>query len=147
MLEHMGAFLIDQWLWNVTWDWYHIPLSIFLLAVFFKFFLRLNVIASVLIAVSSTISSFIVYTFFAVGGLIYLFNFNYQEALQGKAVVADSLHACMYVGMIYTLLQAVFFVVLNKYYSIKLPKMIVAAFIANMIAAVLVYLVVPNPLM
>lgn len=146
MLTRIGNFLIDQWLWNVTWDWYHIPISVFVLTVFFKFFLRINVIASVLIALSSAVSSFITYTLFVVGGLIYLLNFRYEEVLQGKAMVADPLHACLYVGIIYTVLQAVFFVILNKYYPVQWGKMITAAFVANMVAAGLVYLVAPNPL-
>lgn len=117
------------------------------MVIFFRFFLRINSIASVLIALSSIITALIVYTGFVVGVLMYIFKFAYQESLQGQAMVADPLHACVYVGIIYTVLQSIFFIVLHRYYPINRLKMIGATAIANMLTAGIIYLTLPNPLM
>ena len=147
MFTEIGNFFIDQWLWNVTWDWYHIPLSIFFMTILFKYFLRINIISSLLIAAGSTAASFLTYTLFVVGILMYVFKFNYDQALQMQEVLADPLHACLYVATIYTVLQTVFFMVLNRFYPVHRIKMIIAAAVANMITAGLIYLVLPNPIM
>ena len=147
MFTEIGNFLIDQWLWNVTWDWYHIPISIFFMTILFKCFLRINIISSVLIALSSTIASFMAYTLFVVGVLMYVFKFNYNQAVQGQEIIADPLHACLYVAIIYTVLQAIFFIALNHYYPVPRLKMILVAAVANALTAGTIYLVLPNPLM
>jgi len=147
MVTRMGNFLIDQWLWNITWDWYHIPLSMLLMIVFFRFFLRMDIVASVVIALSATVAASITFSLFVVGVLITLFNYTYQAILQSAAMVADPLHACIYVGIIYTIIQAIFFVILNRYYKVHYIKMIVACFVANMLSAGIIYLLLPNPLM
>lgn len=147
MFTRVGNFFIDQWLWNITWDWYHIPITIFFMVLFFRFFLRINSIAAVLIALSSIGTALIVYTGFVVGVLMYIGKFAYQESLQGQSMVADPLHACVYVGLIYTVLQSIFFIVLHRYYPINRLKMIGVTAIANMLAAGIIYLTLPNPLM
>lgn len=147
MFTRIGNFFIDQWLWNITWDWYHIPIDILFMVIFFKFFLRLNIVASVLIALSSTITAFVVYTGFVIGVLMYLFNFRYHEVFQSYTMVADPLHACLYVGIIYTILQSIFISVLHNYYPVPRIKMIIVISISNLLTVGMVYLVVPHSLM
>jgi hypothetical protein len=147
MFTKIGDFFIDQWLWNVTWDWYHIPISIFFMALLLKFFLRMNVISCVVIAVSSVAASFITYTLVVVGVLVYALNFNYNQLLQNQEFIIDPLHACFYLALLYTMLQAAFFALLNRYYPISQAKVLMCAAIANLLTAGVVYLVLPSKLM
>ncbi len=147
MLARVIAFLIDQWLWSVTWGIYHVPIAAVLMAFCGRFFLRLNTIAAVFISVGSMVVSFLLYSVFVAGFLVCLLGYGYQEQLQGQGLVSDPLYACLYSGLIYTFLQTVFFCGVNRYYPISISRMAVAACIVNLVAAGLVYLVVPHSVM
>lgn len=141
MFTQIGTFFIDQWLWSITWDWYHIPLSMVIMILLFRFFLRMDIIISVLLALGSIAATFITFTFFVVSVLIGLFKFRYEAAL--GLDVADSLHACIYVALIYTTLQAVFFIILNRYYTIEYRHMIIVSLVSNLISACFIYQLLP----
>ena len=142
ILTHMGDFLLGQWLWSVTWDWYHIPINIVLMCLAFNWILRLTIIPSAFLAILANLYAFIVYFALVVGGLMYLLNFSYDPYTASPYTASDPLHACIYLGLIYTILQATFFLLIQTRYKINIPVTLALTLICNVLTAFIVCYVV-----
>lgn len=146
MFSRIGDFLLGQWLWSITWDWYHIPINIAVSCLLFKLALRLNIIPSVLIAFLANIYSFIVFGLFAFIVLYYLFGIDFTPE-QASFMVAQPLHACIYLGLIYATIQMSAFALLQIWYKTNYWEMVSLAFLSNLVTALLVNSMVANPLL
>jgi len=78
ILSSVGNFLLSEWLWSITFDWYHIPVSLFLCGIWFYRALRIPLISSFLLALFSYLYALCIFAFFIVVVLLYIFNFSYS---------------------------------------------------------------------
>lgn len=147
MITRIGNFLIDQWLWQITWDWYHALVLLLCMTLLFRFVLRINSIAAVLLSLSSIVATIATYTMFVVGILMYVLRFSYHELVIDQAMVADPLQACIYLGIVYTVLQTLYFAILNRYYRIPWQRMAIITVLCNALASAITYLMLPSPLL
>lgn len=146
MFKNIGDFLLSEWLWSITWDWYHVPVTIVISCILFKLALRLNIIPAVLIAVMANIYSFIVFSLFSFIFLYYFFGVSFTPE-QTSAMVAAPLHACIYLGLIYAIIQMSAFALVKIWYKINYWEMVSLAFLSNLLAALLINAMMANPLL
>ncbi|GEM_PF-1204449 len=135
----LADFLLSEWLWNVTWGWYHVPINIFVMLFLLKVFGRLKIMPAVLFSVFSQIFSFALFSLIVIFGSIYGFGLKFVPY---DCYVTQTMHPlliCFSLGLIYFVLQSFSFVLTNVFYKINLRLVILIALVSNMISALLVY--------
>jgi len=138
-LKSTADFLLSQWLWNVTWGWYHIPVTMFIMMFLLKFFGRVRIMPSVLISVFSQVFSFALFSLFVVAVPVYLLGLKfvpydcYTQEIMHPAII------CLSLGVIYFLFHILFFLLLDLFYDVPLRFFILISFVANIVSALLVY--------
>lgn len=139
--ESFGNLLLSQWLWNVTWGWYHIPINILFMCFFLKLFVRVSIIPAVFISIFANLYAVALYSAFTVGVLMYACNLNLDPNIPFP--VADPFHASFYLGAIYIVLQFTFFLLLNVFYKLSMFKALLVIIASNMLTAWAVYWLLP----
>jgi hypothetical protein len=139
VLKTVIDFFISTWLWAITWGIYHVPVNIFVMFFLLKFVGKFKIVPSVLLAFFSKIFavtsySLIVFLIVKIFGLKFIPEINVDNA---QAI--NILLACISVGIIYSILQSLFFFIINKFYSINLRITILISFVSNIATALFIY--------
>lgn len=138
-LTTAANFLLSQWLWNVTWGWYHIPVNIFVMMILLKFFGYLRIMPAVLLAFFSQIFSFIVLTAVVLLGPVFCMGLQFQFYDCYAVQALNPLTISLSLGALYFVFQVLFFVIVNAFYSLNLRLLTLIALVGNFITALLVY--------
>lgn len=134
MLNVIGDFLFDKWLWSVTWGWNQIILGLILMWMSLVFFGRKRSVAALILTISAFLFAFVVYSVLIVGIFIYLFEWKFV-ALTEEYVVLNVLSASVCLGMIYSSLQGIFFFILSKWYRLVFLRIFLITIFSNIISA------------
>ena len=130
-------FFLSEWIWAVTWDTYHIPYNIIITLILLKFFLRINMVPAVFMAVGSQLFAFLVLTLCTVGAM-------YMIGIGGGpdsfAYVPRPFYATLFLGLIYAVLQILFFACIKKYFRVPLSTIAVIVFISNNLTVLVTWL-------
>lgn len=137
MIARINDFLLSEWLWSITWDWYHVPISIVIMFVLFNIALRINIVPAVFIALSANIYSFLVYTLLSFGVLHYFLAVPVAEPASFTHI--EPLQACIYLGLIYTAIQISFFMLLKRWHNINVWHMVSMSALGNLLTALIVH--------
>lgn len=138
-LTMAGNFLLSEWLWNVTWGWYHIPVNIFMMLFLLKFFGRMRIMPAVLMSVFSQLFSFFMLSAVVFVVPVYLLGIQFVSYDCYAQQPMHPLAICLSLGAIYFVLHALFFVLINLFYSLNLRLLILIALVSNGLSALLVY--------
>ena len=138
-IKAIEYFLLNSWLWSMTWGIYHIPINILVMMLLLKFIARMKIIPSILMSFFAKVFSTVLYT------LIILFlvfvvklKFVFPDIYQGYTQI-NSLLACISLGVIYSFLQIIFFWIVSRFYVINVGFMVMISFASNIVSALLVY--------
>lgn len=132
-------FLLSEWLWNVTWGWYHIPVNIFVMLFLLKFFGRMRIMPAVLFAFFAQVFSFLLFSVIVVVGPIYLFGLEYTPVDCYTCTEIHPLLISLFLGAIYFFFHALFFFLVSFFYKLNLRLVILISLVANGLTALLVY--------
>jgi len=138
-LTTAADFLLSEWLWNVTWGWYHIPVNTFMMLFLLKFFGRMRIMPSVLLSVFSQLFSFLLLSLIVVVGPMYLLGLTFTPY---DCYVQQAMHpifSSLFLGAIYFLFQIIFFVLVNLSYKLNLRLVILISLVSNLLSALIVY--------
>lgn len=132
-------FLLSEWLWNVMWGWYHIPVNLFMMLFLLKFFGGMRIMPAVLMSVFSQIFSFLFLSAIVFIIPISLLGLQFVPYDCYAQQPMHPLAICLSLGAIYFVLHALFFVLVNLFYSLNLRLLTLIAFVSNGLSALLVY--------
>ena len=132
----MSDFLLDKWLWSVTWGWNQIILGLIFMWMSLVFFDRKGSAAAFLLTISAFLFAFVVYSALIIGIFIYLFEWKFVAAT-AEYVPLNMLGASVWLGIIYSILQSMFFFVLSKWYRLVLPRILLITIFSNISSALL----------
>jgi hypothetical protein len=121
-------FFISEWIWSVTWDAYHIPFNIIITLILLKFFLRIHMVRAVCMAIFSQIFAFFVLSVCAV---IAMYSVGLGGGPETFMVVPKPLYATLYLGLLYALLQIIFFACTQFRYKNQFSTLAVIVLISN----------------
>lgn len=141
MLRYVADFFSGLWLWNMTWDWYHVPINFLLLCLLFNIFAHMNIVQSVLLSLLAHLYAYIIFSLLVAGFLTYLLNYSYDP--NTATYVPDPAHACFYLGTIYAALQISFLALVNIKYKLHLFTAMVVVIISNCLSAGIAYWLLP----
>ncbi len=132
IMSTVSNFFLSEWLWSVTFDWYHIPIAILFMCIVFRFALRIGIIPAVLITFFAHLYGFAVFSLFVVGVLSYLLNVTYNAA---SYAMPTPLLASLYLGFIYTILESSFFLIVSRWYTLRVIPMVIVTLLCNVAAS------------
>lgn len=138
-------FLLSEWLWNVTHGIYLLPLSLIILFFLLKWVERLSAMRALLISLAAHLFSFIIFTGFVVGVLIFIMRLEYippQEVYHSD--VCDKFNVTLYLGLVHVVCQSFFFFLMRKRFDIHLVRVIILSLISMSVASMIVYLLLPK---
>ena len=138
-IEMVEFFFLNTWLWGMTWGVSHVPINIIVMLALFKFVGRLKIMTAILLAFFSKVFASALYTML-VSFLVFVVKLKFipldnVTGIQGS----NLLLACIYLGLIYSALQTIFFLIVNKFYEINLRVITLIVFVSNIISSLLVY--------
>lgn len=138
----MGELLVSEWLWSVTFGFYHLPINIFIMIFFFKFFMGMRIIPAVLLSFFSNIFSWIILSLFVLGVPVYLFKIGFDTST--TQTLSSIMAVSLVLGGLYALVQSLMFVVLDKRMNFDIHRAIAVALMSNGLTALMSYALVPN---
>jgi len=126
----LGQLLVSEWIWSITWGFYHSFINVLIMLVLFKLFLGIRIVPAVLLSFFSQLTSFLFFNLFVI--VVLIFGFGIEFSLDvGWPYIPDQFYATLYLGLIYALLQTGFFVILNHYYKVHVSWVIALTFMSN----------------
>jgi hypothetical protein len=129
MLIYQSAhFFLSEWIWSVTWDVYHVPFNIIITLILLKFFLRINMVRAVCLAIFSQLFAFLVLSICAMGAMYII---GIGGGPDSFMVVPKPLYATVFLGLLYALLQTIFFMCIYFRHKIPLSYLAVIVLISN----------------
>ena len=135
------SFLLNEWLWSITWALYHAPMAFIIMFVLFVFWEGFSCVFSMSLSLVAHLLSFGI-----VAGGIGLFVFWATAGIPGDILSSHSINAwwsSLYLGIMYAIIQSIFFIFVSRIYSLHLYRMIIVAFASNLATSVLIYKLLP----
>ncbi len=132
----IASFILDEWLYSISWGAYHIPINIFIMLFLFKCVMGLRMIPAVFLSLFSNITAMVVFALFAMSVAHFIDIVSYAhtpQELYNPFAIAIGL------GIIYATLQSLLFFIISRKYTFKLRQAIIVAFLSNMVTALCVY--------
>lgn len=124
------SFLRDEWLWSMTWGWYQISLGLLFTWILLMYHSRMKSLPALILTVTSYWSAFVIYTLFIIVGLSQLIKTEHMPVQ-----VVNNLTISLGLAFIFTLIQAFFFKIINRWYRLKLTRVIWVTLLGNIFAA------------
>ncbi len=136
MFAIVGDFLLDKWLWSITWGWYQI-----LLAPIFMWMLMVLIgwmkgVSALVLTVTSYVFTFVIYSAFIVCLFVYFFEWEYVSHSTGY-VPLNPLRASLGLAIVYSIIQSCFFCLVNRWYRLALIRILLITVMSNIGAALL----------
>ncbi len=140
MLTGIGSFFLDQWLWSVTWGWYHIPINTLLLIFLLNIWVGMRFWRACLISLLLNGMSFAIYTGLVVGILMYAAGMEYVMPSDGDVVSWPIWRPTLFLGIIFMLLQLLLiFIARSCYTPNSMMKLYGVIIMSNLLAAFFSY--------
>ncbi len=138
-ISTIAYFFLNTGLWAMTWGRYHIPVNIIVMLILLKFVGKFKFMPSILMAFFSKVFAsalYIVCILFLV--FVIKLQFIPPENLDAGAHI-NVLLASISLGMIYSIFQSLFFIIINKFYPLNARFTTMIVFVSNTITALIIY--------
>ncbi len=130
-------FLLSEWIWGITWDTYHIPFNIIIILILLKFFLRINMVPAVCMAIASQFFAIIVLSLFTFGAMYLIGPGSGPDSF---VFVPCPLYATLFLGLLYTFFQIIFFSFKKCRYKAPFSAIAAIIFISNNLTVLITWL-------
>jgi len=138
-IQTIEYFFLNTWLWGMTWGISHVPINIIVMFALFKFIGRLKIMTAILFAFFSMVFGSALYTLI-VSFFVFVVKLQFIPLdITYGTEYSNFLLASIYLGLIYSVLQMIFFLMVNKFYEINLRIITLIVFVSNIISSLLVY--------
>ncbi len=141
LLYSCAQFLISEWLWSFTSAFSHPLINILIMIMLLVWFAQQRIIPAVLCAVSSQVCAMLLFAAF-----VHLFlDMSLGISFEGyeSMTMVHPLAACFLLGMLYAVLQILFFYLLTFVYDLPLRTFSLIVLVSNTISALIVFKFLP----
>lgn len=138
MLTGLGCFFLDQWLWNITWGWYYLPINTLLFIFLLNFSAGMRLLRAFIMSVLVNGASFVMFSGAVVGGLIHAAGMEYVTSAN-EVVPLIIWRPVLFLCLLYIFIQSLLVYVTRKWYTPNTKRIIFLVFISNIIAAFFAY--------
>jgi len=133
MLIRSVTFFVDELLWMMTWGWYQLTLG--LIFTWFMFILmgRMRLMPALFLTVGSYAFAIVTYFVFVSCLLIHFFQWKFIGG--GTPNVYNPLDASLILGGILSLLQCLFYCIINYWRPFFVTHFFILSLVSNLLAA------------
>ena len=127
------TFCVDELLWMLSWGWYQLAFGIFFLWFLCTFIMRMKMISALALTLGSYAFAMFCYIAFVAGVFIHYLQWKF---VAGQAPhVFSPLYASLFLGLIYSVLQLIFYYALCYWRNIMVLRLFVLSLLSNSMAA------------
>ncbi len=139
MVTQITNFFLTQWIWSITTGSAYIIINFLLLFALFKLWDHLSWMRAFLLSIVLTIGGFFI--FFAFVGIILVWWLQVPYVLPEDAYSGsyNTLNTALILAAIYSLLQVVLLLFINKWKKLNLWRAFLCVVCANIMTALLIY--------
>ncbi len=142
-IQSFGDFLLNVWLWNITFDWFHPIVAGIIMFFMFRMILRKRRIPSVLVSVGAQLFTLTVLYLVIKYGLVDMLNWEYEPMnAQYALALMNEVFATLSVGLVYAVLQSIYFIIGRFIWNYNLLAYLLIAWISNGIGMLLSYFLI-----
>ena len=134
MITHIIDFLVNELLWSLTWGKFQISLSFIVSWMLFVFIGKLRTLPAIILTVTSYLFAILVYTAFVAVLFVNFFKWRYVE---GGGYVVTPLYASVSLGVIYALLQGLFYLIVSYRYRFSVIQFFSLSLVSNILSALI----------
>lgn len=118
MMLSIHSFFISMLLWHLTWGWAQVVIDTCIMTCLFKLIVRIPLLKSFFISVVSHICVSGLFLMSTIGIFVYMLGYEFQENdnLSYLTIYKTPFRCACTFGILYALLQAIFFMLLHSYY-------------------------------
>lgn len=127
------TFFIDELLWMITWGWYQIALGLIITWFMFILMGRMRLFPALFLTIGSYACAIVTYFGFVSCLLINFFQWKFIGG--GLPNVYNALDASLMLGGILSLLQGLFYCIINNFRPFFITHFFVLSLISNLLAA------------
>jgi len=136
-MSHWFEFLVEEWLWSITWGWYQLAFGLICSTIIFIIHRRLKSLPALIVVAASYWSAFVLYLLCVMAFSCYII-YSGQYSLDIKS----SFHSIILLAIVFTLLQILFLRIVHAWYRIKFGCVLWVTCMGNGIAAIVTFLIV-----
>jgi hypothetical protein len=133
MLMRCVTFFVDELLWMMTWGWYQITLGLIITWFMFILMGRMRFMPALFLTMGSY--AFAIVTYFIFVSLLLINFFQWKFIGGGSPNVYNTLDASLILGGILSLLQCVFYCIINFFRPFFVTHFFILSLVSNLLAA------------
>lgn len=136
----IGDFLLDKWIWSMTFDSYHLVVNLFLMAFLFRGMSHSVYTRSFLFSLVLQLFALGAFAFVVVGILHYGFGWEYVHPEVAELPTYNYvMRACFFLGIIYSIFQTLFIEGMHFYQPFVRRPYLIVIWMGNFVSAVISY--------
>lgn len=140
LLPIISDFLLSTWLFSVTYDWFHVMINTFMLAILLQAILRMGVSRAIMLSFSAHFFAFITYAVIAISLFLnYVMTHQMPSEISETSKSDDILLACLCLAAIYAVFQSIFLLLMHIRSEFRLRRIMEIVWLSNGISALLSY--------
>ena len=133
MLMRCVTFFVDELLWMITWGWYQLTFGLIISWFMFILMGRMRMLPALFLTVGSY--AFAVVTYFGFVSVLLINFFQWKFVGGGTPNVYNALDASLILGGILSVLQLVFYMIINYWRPFFVTHFFTLSLISNVLAA------------
>ena len=133
MIMRVVTFFVDELLWMMTWGSYQLALGLIFSWFFFMLMGRLRMLPALFLTVGSYAFAIVVY--FAFVSILLINFFEWKFVGGGTPSVYHALDASLILGGILSVLQCLFYLIINIWRPFPVVHFFILSLISNLLAA------------
>jgi hypothetical protein len=142
-MEHFAHFLISQFIWAMTFGFYHVFFSFIAMFLFFKYWERLSYLQSFIVSVVTHVVSVGLFNVIIKYAIIDLGKYHY-DPINPVIPAFSPWNASLTLGITYAVLQTLFLMGMSiKYPWLHKARIVLIIIMSNLISSILVYKFLP----
>ena len=139
MFAGIGCFFLDQWLWNVTWGWYYLPINTLLFIFLLNIVAGMRLLRAFIMSVVVNTTSFALFTGAVVGLLIYAAGIEYVTSMDEVMPPLIIWRPVLFLSLLYIVLQSFLLYITRKWYKPNAQRLIFLTIVSNIFSAFFAY--------
>jgi hypothetical protein len=126
-------FCIDELLWMLSWGWYQLALGICFMWFLYIFIGRMKIIPALILTLGAYAFAIVVYFSFVAG--LFVNYLQWRFVAGGVPHVFGPLYASLFLGLIYSVLQLLFYCIISYWRNVFVARLFVFSLLSNIAAA------------
>ena len=139
MMNYMANFFLTQWLWSVTFGMYQLLIATVLFFLLLKLWDHLTLLRALAMSVGLSVGAFLILSAGVILIVIGAFDMKYVLPANPYEDQFTVFSSALSLAAIYIVLEFILVLIAKRWFRLQVYNVMVSAFVANILAALIVY--------